>query len=374
MLTWVFISGLIVIIAGLMAGLVMLWKIPYVTRKQTQEISDIMISIIIPARNEEERIKPLLESIALQQYSRYELIVVDDDSADQTAHIARQYHASVRSNNTLQDGWIGKSSACWTGANHAQGDYLLFLDADTRFTDEESLGNLVSCYQEKGSSGILSLQPYHTIERFYENLSAVFNIIVMAGMNVFTPFREKLEVAGSFGPCILCAKEDYFRTGGHEKIREAVMDDLALGSLFKEKGMPVRCYSGRGVINFQMYPDGIRPLVEGWSKSFATASQSTHPLVMGAIISWISGGFISFPFLVTALFTESLNWIICGLIVYFLYMLQLYYSANRTGSFHFVSFLFFPCLFLFFSVIFGNSLYLTYIRHTVNWRGRKIKV
>ncbi|UJL46159.1 glycosyltransferase family 2 protein [Virgibacillus sp. NKC19-16] len=375
MLTWLLTISVIIIVIGWLSGYLMLWKVPHLGGKSTNVSADSFVSVIVPARNEQARLKPLLDSIVKQNWRNYEIIVVDDDSTDETVLVADAYDAvTIIENRTLEEGWIGKLAACWSGAKMARGNYLLFLDADTRFKKEDSLHRLIAAYQDVGGRGILSLQPYHTIKHSYENLSSIFNIIVMAGMNVFTPLGNKLKSAGSFGPCILTSKEDYFAAGGHEKIRGAVMDDFALGEAMEKMGLPVRCYGGRGLIDFQMYPEGIRQLVEGWTKNFATASQSTHPLVMTLIICWISGGFVAIPLLITVIITDSLFWSIIGMIGYLGYMIQFFLLARRTGNFHFIPFLVFPFLLLFFTILFAWSFFLTNVRHSVRWRDRNIKV
>lgn len=369
-----FICCVIIIILAIISGFLMFWKVPLPTLYSTNKNTSEMVSIIIPARNEAKRITPLLKSLQLQQGIRFETILIDDGSTDKTASIATSYGVKVVQNDRLKNGWIGKSAACWTGAKHANGDWLLFLDADTQLQTENSLQQIALTYQRLGARGILSLQPYHTIRRPYENLSALFNIIVMVGMSVFSIWKHRLKGAGAFGPCILCNKADYMNVGGHEVIRNAVMDDLALGEAFREAGDPVYCYGGRGVINFRMYPEGIGSLWEGWTKSFATASQETHPLVTFFISFWISGAFLSLPFFMLAGYTGGTNWTIIATFLYILFFGQVSLFARRTGNFSYVALAFYPLLFLFFTILFIWSIYLTHVRKTVSWRGRKIKL
>ena len=332
------------------------------------------ISIIIPARNEEQRIVPLLESLSRQQGVLFETIVIDDDSEDRTSEVARSFNALVIQNTEPEDGWIGKSAACWAGVQAAKGDILLFLDADTAFDRSDSLLRYVNSYEKMGGTGILSLQPYHQIKQAYENASAIFNIIVMAGMNVFTPFGERLKSAGSFGPCIMCNRADYNASGGHAAIHGAVMDDLALGEAFQEQGLPVRCYGGRGLIHFRMYPEGFHQLLEGWTKNFGTASKSTHPFVMMLVNLWITGGFVAPVFLALSSLFGSMPWILAAVILYLLNVCEMVWMARRTGNFSWWIFPIYPVLLLFFTVIFLYSLYLTHVRKTVKWRGRDVQV
>ncbi|WNR45317.1 glycosyltransferase family 2 protein [Paenibacillus roseipurpureus] len=358
---------------ALLVGLLMFWTFPII--KTTEKNGQLfpLLSIIIPARNEAGRISPLLRSLQEQHYQSFEVLIVDDHSTDQTANIARSFGAKVLQNKAVDSG-SGKSTACWHGAQHAKGQWLLFLDADTSFTDADSLFKILGFYHRKGARGILSLQPYHTVHRLYENLSAIFNVIVFVGMNVFTIWGSAFKAAGSFGPSIVCNKKDYFLAGGHHKILGAVMDDLALGQAFMDNNLPVYCMGGSGVITFRMYPEGLKSLVEGWCKSFAVGSKSTHPVVMAMIILWITGGFMSTAALISSIMVFNISGMASSGLLYAAYALQTLRLARRCGNFNRWIFLFYPLLFLFFSAIHLYSLFRAHVLHSVSWKGRKIDV
>ena len=366
----------IIVLLALVSGLLMLWRIPLARATDSIESGRPAnsVSIIIPARNEALRLPHLLQSLQQQDMKPFEIIVVDDESTDATAQIALDAGFRVIAAEKLQQGWVGKSRACWSGARMASGDWLLFLDADTRLVSPDSLRRLLLTYQALGGHGSLSVQPYHLVVRFYESLSAVFNIIVMAGMNVFTPWGERIPSAGSFGPCQLCRREDYFAVGGHEAICGEVMDDLALGQSFRRAGLPLHCLGGRGTIAFRMYPESLGQLIEGWTKNFGTAASYTHPLVFGMIIAWISGGFSALNLLLSGIGEGSPIWLTAGITAYLMYALQMTWLARRVGNFHPVMLILFPVLLLFFTLLFMRSLYQTKVLHTVSWRGRQIKV
>lgn len=373
-----YIFSLVVILIAIVSGFLMLWKLPAPGAGKEKDNRSAerprKLSMIIPARNEELRLPSLLESLKMQDLKDYELIIVDDQSEDGTAAVAGAAGARVIMTNRLEDSWIGKSFACWTGAQAASGDVLLFLDADTKLEKPDSLRRLLASYEQMGGSGILSLQPYHKTSKLYESFSAIFNIIVIAGMNAFTPWGSKFKSAGSFGPCILLRRDEYFLTGGHQAISGAVMDDLALGVLFQERGFQTVGMSGRGLISFRMYPEGFRSLFEGWTKSFGTASSSTHPLVFAMIIAWISGGFSTVALLVKTIVDGSPVWIVAAALLTLVYMLQLIFQARRTGNFNLFLLILYPFQHIFFTVLFLWSLFMTKVLHTVNWKGRKIKV
>ena len=91
----------------------------------------VLRAVVIPARNEAQRIGPLLESLQCLDYTAVEVLVVDDMSEDETADVARRAGARVLTLDHLPPGWTGKCHACWQGAQHSSGEWLLFTDADT---------------------------------------------------------------------------------------------------------------------------------------------------------------------------------------------------------------------------------------------------
>ncbi|GGJ84749.1 4,4'-diaponeurosporenoate glycosyltransferase [Lentibacillus kapialis] len=369
------VSITINIILGFFAiifGVIMFWSLP-VPANQNKNANFPFLTIIIPARNEAERISSLLYSLQEQNFQSFEVLVVDDHSIDHTVSVAKAFDIKILQNETKRYG-EGKSMACWQGVRHAKGEWLLFLDADTQFHNPDSLEDILTFYHRKGARGIVSLQPFHSMQHMYENLSAIFNIIVIVGMNIFTIWGRQFKTAGSFGPCILCNRDDYFLSGGHKKIRGALMDDLALGQAFLDKKLPVYCMGGKGVISFRMYPEGFKSLVEGWCKSFAVGSKSTQPVIMLMIIAWISGSFISTGALISAITVmETFPIMLTGLL-YLLYTVQTLLFAKRCGNFRWFIFFFHPILFSFFTGIYIYSLFRVYVLHSVKWKDRKIDV
>lgn len=374
MLQMLFMITVAVVVLSIVCGFLMFWKNPIPRRTRNSLSGQPSITVIIPARNEEGRLQPLLESLQKQTLKPKEIIVVDDDSTDGTVPIAQRFETMVMTIHTANLDWKGKSAACWLGASTATGEWLLFLDADTRLDHEDSLENLAISYQEIGSKGILSVQPYHMVDKMYEHFSAIFNIIVFTGMNLFTFWGNRLEGAGAFGPCILANRKDYMEAGGHLVVGEAIMDDFELARAFKKIGIQVCCLSGKNLLHFQMYPEGMKSLVEGWTKNFGTASKSTHPLVMTLISIWVSGGFLPLLILTIALYVDSNSWIFIASACYVVFMSQTYFLARRTGNFRLYVFIMYPILFLFFTGIFLWSLVRTTVFRSVTWKGRKINL
>lgn len=356
-----------------LAGWTAFYKVPFLFDRSTDLKGNLSLSIIIPARNEAENLPILLKTLQQQQFRPKEIIVSDDNSTDGTIEVARAYGAEVVQKQP-GDSTIGKGAACSRGAEVATGECLLFMDADTYLESKDSLHHFIRTFEKQGCNGILSVQPFHQVNFLYEQASVIFNIMVLAGMNAFTIFGNRFIEAGAFGPCLMCTKEQYDLVGGHKISLGSIMEDFVLGKKFQELGLPLRLYAGKKVIHFRMYPDGIKQLIEGWSKNFAIASQATDPKVLFLIICWITGGIASGIFFVFTLFSSASYGIFFSVIIYILYLIQLKVFADRVGRFRFSVLIGYPFLFLFFIVLFGWSMIQTYVLKTVTWKGRKLKV
>ncbi len=349
-------------------GFLILWKIP-IPRLWGFEDTEADLSVIIPARNEERNLGRLLASLSRQILKPREIIVVDDHSADSTAAIARNAGSIVLPSADLPPGWTGKSWACWQGAKFAQGSLLLFLDADT-FLHQEGLRKIVATFRTR--RGLLSIQPFHSMEKAYERLAAIFNIIVLVGANAFGLRRLGKKTLGAFGPCNICRREDYFFTGGHQAIKGDIIESFGLCKEFLKKNLPVNCFGGRGTISFRMYPEGIRSLVEGFGKGFGSGAQSMSAGALIFTVLWISGGVgVTRQVIQSLSFGDSLlagGWIL----LYLCYALQYYRMLRHIGNFGFLTPLLFPIPLLFFVAIFALSLLRTFYFRNVRWKGRSI--
>lgn len=351
-------------------GTFLLWKIPFCKNGHSNTDTALPLSVIIPSRNEEKNIPRLLESLYAQTRRPDEIIVIDDQSDDDTAKVAVNMGARLMKITNKPKGWTGKTWACWRAANSAHGELLLFIDADTRF-EPDGIQRILTAYKEVG--GLVSVQPYHKMERIYEELSAFFNILIFAGSNAFTVFGKKIPPAGGFGPCILCHKKDYFTVKGHESVRTTILENFALGKHFLKNNIPLTCYGGKKTLFFRMYPDGIKQLINGWTKSFATGASYTSTLAMILINLWISGGFLAAGSLVFALIVEIDMGSISESVLYvpyLLYVVQMFWILHRIGNFSFWSSLLFPIHLIFFVLVFIRSFIQIVILKKVSWKKR----
>jgi 4,4'-diaponeurosporenoate glycosyltransferase len=352
-------------------GFFVLWKIPKCNEtKENSRISNLSISVIIPARNEEKNLENLFNSLKNQTTIVKEVILVDDGSTDKTPDIGRKHNAKVISLKSLPKGWVGKSWACYNGANAANGDYFLFLDADTKL-GEKGIENILSCL--KRYEGVISIQPYHRVKKIYENLSLFFNIILIAGMGAFTPFQTRINPIGAFGPCLMCKREDYYKIDGHKSIKGKVMEDIEIGKKFIEAKIPLFCLGGKGTIDFRMYPGGFKEMVKGWSKGFGTGAKSTSIPVLIMVIAWIVGAIFPLNLLADGLSPFIPNIILIASVFYLAFIAQIYWMSYRIGSFSIWASVLYPIPLAFFVIVFFYSLILTIFRKKVTWKDREIK-
>jgi 4,4'-diaponeurosporenoate glycosyltransferase len=371
------IAALAYIGALWLPGIFCLWRVPRLPPAgPPAHAGDLSrrVSVIVPARNEERRISPLLESLARQGRPADEVIVVDDESTDGTASLARRLGARVIIAPPRPEGWVGKTWACWTGAQEARGDLLVFLDADTRL-EREGLERILAAYRESG--GLVSVQPYHEVHRAYERLSAFFNVVLMGSLGAFTPLGGRLRSAGSFGPCIAISRQDYFGCGGHAAVSDRVAEDVALGNEARRRGMNVACIGGRGAVSFRMYAGGLGGMIEGWCKCMAAGAGASSPFSRSLMALWLTGmttSVIAFCWGIAALCSggESAAFGAVAIGLYVLYAVQLWWMLRRIGSFGPLTALMFPVPLAFFHAVFARSVWLTQVRGSVTWRGRQI--
>lgn len=358
-----------IIIFFWLLGFIFLWRIPELKRSQGDTPISVGVTVIVPARNEETNLSRLLRSIDHQVVNPDEVIIMDDQSEDATAEIGARYGYRVLRAGETPDGWLGKTWACWQGAHAAQNDILLFLDSDT-FLDPNALATLKTAFLK--NEGLLTVHPYHRLKKNYERLSAIFNIMVMAGMGVFTPFSKNAKPAGAFGPCLMCRKGPYFETGGHQTARHEILESILIGKAFVEAGHQVYCYGGRGTLSFRMYPQGFASLVEGFSKALVNGANAVSPGVLVMLVCWIYGGVSLTRHLIQSFYGGSPNEIISWLSLDFLYALQIHWMLARIGNFGMRTALFFQIPLLFFVLIFLLSGIKTFILKKTRWKGRVV--
>jgi 4,4'-diaponeurosporenoate glycosyltransferase len=307
------------------------------------------VSVIIPARNEEHNIARLLRSLAQQGEKPAEVLVVDDGSTDRTAELAAKLGARVITSGPLPEGWRGKTWACHQGGLAATGELLLFVDADTWF-ERDALARLMTSYP----GGAFSMSPYHAVERLYEDLSLFFNFNMTFGT---IPH-------GLFGQLLLIERAAYEQAGGHAAVRGRILENFRLAGHLRSQGVPVRSVLGRTVTSFRMYPGGLRELMAGWTKGFASGAGHTPAATLLVIVAWMIG-----------LMLAPLAWCLGGGwwplgAAYGLCVAQVRWFSVKVGSFGWLSAILYPVPLVFFLFLFAWSA--SRSGKPVQWKGREI--
>jgi 4,4'-diaponeurosporenoate glycosyltransferase len=245
----------------------------------------------------------------------------------------------------------------------------VFLDADTCL-QPEALARIAG--EHRRSGGLLSVQPYHRMEKHSERLAAFFNIVTMAGTGAFCPAALRTRARGAFGPCLVSRRDDYFATGGHRRARGQVLESIEMARAFREAGHPVALYGGRGALSFRMYPDGLGAMIDGFSKGFAGGAAALSLPMLVMLVAWITGGASCTRHLIQAglgFGSEALPfW--AGL--YAAFCAQIYWMLRRIGNFGLLQCLLFPVPLVFFALVFLRSVLLRAGLTKVSWKGRRV--
>lgn len=351
-------------VTGCAAGFV-LFRRPIVPPRSGPVRTVRRLSVIIPARNEERNLPYLLDSLQAQTHPPDEVIVDDDGSEDRTREIAERYRVKVVANPSLPAGWTGKNWAVWNGYLQADGDLLIFLDADIRLAPY-ALASLVRAREETG--GVISVVPFHDTGRLYERLSLVFNVL---GLFAFTsPFEQSSPRQGLYGSCIVTAREHYERVNGHESVKSEVLDDLGLGARYRAAGIRVNNYIGRGTVSFRMYPDGLRSEIEGFGKGAVLSTSALSGATVALVAVWTIGLLAAG----SAFCWVGTSWFAPFLAGYLLYMAQIVYFVKYTGKFGVAMPILHALPSLFFVLVMAYSAYQVVFRGHVAWKGRRVKV
>ena len=199
------------------------------------------ISVLIPARDEEDGIAAAVESVLASTGVNFEVIVMDDGSVDRTADIVEaiaKKDARVRLERTpiLPIGWNGKQHACWALAQTAKHQLLCFVDADVRLKPE-CLARMAA-FLKRGERGLVSGFPQQVTETPLEQLVLPLIHFVLLGFLPVERMRNTIDpaFAAGCGQFILVQRDDYFACGGHAEIKTTMHDGLLLPKLFRQCG------------------------------------------------------------------------------------------------------------------------------------------
>ena len=239
------------------------------------------VSILVPARNEERCIRECIESLANQIYPNYEIIILNDDSSDNTPLILEELQSlypqlvSVIHSHQLPDSWIGKSHACHVLSRYANGEYLLFTDADTVHSPY-ALNSLVQSAQEM-QADLLTAIPYQTLTSIWEHLMVPFMHVLYHGYlpNSFIYTKKNPSFVAANGQIMLFYSDAYDAIGGHESVKNSMVEDIEIARKIKESGAKIVLANATSLVSCSMYT-GFEDVFRGFSKNFFAGFQKKH--------------------------------------------------------------------------------------------------
>jgi len=229
-----------------------------------------LISVCIPARNEERNIRTCVEAMLAQDYPNLEVIVLDDRSSDSTPLIladiaSRDSRLHLIGGSDLPKGWVGKPFALFQASAHARGEWLCFVDADTFATPE----TLSSCYVKaiETNADMFTIMTFQVLGSFWEK---VVMPIVMTALSIgFSPRRvndPSRRDAIANGQFILIKCSTFNAIGGYESVKDQIVEDKAMAEKVKWNGYRLIVADGMRIVRTRMYTS-LPEMWEGWTKN-----------------------------------------------------------------------------------------------------------
>lgn len=257
-----------------------------------------LVSIVVPARNEAVNISVCLASLLNSVYPDFEILVVNDGSVDGTEEIVRiladhsDGHVKLVDGEPLPEGWLGKPWACWQGYLQSRGELLLFTDADTRHEDM-LLSRAVGALHAR-QADMASVMARQVMIGFWERLILphIFALISLRYMHLerVNRTRNGRDVIAN-GQFILIRREAYEAVGGHDAMRDEVIEDQRLAQRLVGAGRRIVLAHAEDLMETRMYRS-LAGIVEGWTKNLALGSRRAAPAWIAPAVPWLAPLFV----------------------------------------------------------------------------------
>lgn len=338
------------------------------------------VTICIPARNEEDNIEQCVRSACSQTYAATEVVVLNDNSEDRTGEILAQLqeefdNLKVLQGKELAPGWLGKPHALWQVQAKATGEYLLFIDADGKL--HPRCLSAVMKVVLKEDIPFLTLVPRILLTSFWEwtvQAAMVKSIVGLLPVHIAADPSSKSAVA--FGPFMLFKRSAYDAIGGHEAVKDDVIEDKGLAALLKQHGFPIKYVLGTRLQTIHMYK-GFWEIWRGWSKNFFPGLERNVFFAIGVTIAFLAiwvAPYLLIPagLVMTLMHGGSLSlWLFLSVVflgLRYLHHLTLNALYDLDVDYWYLE----PIGFLVLCGIVWNSTYITLAKRPLAWRGRNI--
>ncbi|MBN2531408.1 MAG: glycosyltransferase [Spirochaetales bacterium] len=338
------------------------------------KVNHFMVSVIVPARNEEKNIAHCLFSLLKQDYDNYEILVLDDNSEDRTWSILKDFKKKsdrirIFPGKPLPEGWSGKQFACHQLVEKAKGEYLLFTDADTvhsSFSIRWAVHNL-----EKHNADFLSAYIYHIIGSLGEAvvIPAIYILTTLILPLWKLPEKNHPSISFAIGQFIFCKKSVFHAIGGYSSFKQSVVEDMDMARIMKAHGFKTIFLDAKEYVQCRMYTT-FSGAYKGLAKSLFGALNQNILLLFGLLL--LVSLVIEFPVLhllhILLNGSEGLAAAVPVFIFFFTWFLMV---KSRKLSL-FISFLY-PLVFMNIMIIAILSFLKTGYGKGMEWKGRLVK-
>jgi len=368
--------SLILLLAGIWFALLSVSNAIFfkISRRRARINHGPMISVLIPARNEEARIIPTLDRILNQDYLNYEIIIIDDNSTDGTWDILESYarendSISILKGNILPEGWKGKPFAMTQLAEKAKGDLFVFLDAD--ITPSPDFLSWVADRISRHKADSMSAYARHRAKTVKEYI--FFPLIYMVNMT-FLPFwlikfSKQPLFSHAIGQLMVFRREAYEGVGGFAVVHDKILEDIQMGRAMKAAGYRHVFLDARKVLTGNMY-DSWEHTVSGLKRSiYEYFDKKVYPLVIMTffILAFLVLPAFLIPFSLIGGWVQA-PWIIAGNLGIFIGWAITVYDRRLPWYVPF----FYPVQFLFILVVAWKSYIDDVTGQGYNWKDRTV--
>ncbi|MEM6646990.1 MAG: glycosyltransferase family 2 protein [Bacteroidota bacterium] len=330
----------------------------FYARQRSQKRTVDLLSIVVPARNEEANLPRLLDSLLAQRDVAFEVLVYDDHSTDATWAVLQRYAAQderVRPLNgpPLPSGWMGKNHALFQATRHATGSHYLFLDADVAYQDDRALSRFIG-----RASGYSNRHAITVMPRFKGGglvlVSMVINVFLI-GLPWLLVRHFRMSALGALnGQCWMIDAVHYHQHEPHRTMKAEILEDVMIGRFLKREGMTPVMLNGSRILDVYMY-DSFPDARLGFQKNAY--------LLLGG--HWASFAFLHVGFVLTFLAALLVHW------GFWLSLFGLKFVTDRVGRLPFWITLLAPLSYLLAALIQLDSARFHW-RGQVTWKGRTV--
>jgi len=267
-----------------------------------------LISVLVPARNEEANIGTCLDSLRRQDYPNYEILVLDDSSSDGTPEIVARAEAEdsrvrLLRGEPLPDGWAGKPFACHQLAQQARGSWLLFTDADT--VHAPTVLRQILCTAIASQAALVSGFPYQRVTSIWQKMALpiMCYYMLICGIPLWWMQRSTRPLPSvAIGQFMFFSAREYRSVGGHEAVKDCIIEDVWVAREITRHRYRQLTLDLSDLVSCQMYR-GFGSMWEGFSRwLYTVASISTIGLAVLMVV-------------VTLLFVAPFVWLAYALLV-----------------------------------------------------------